>query len=148
MDPLALIARLAALIPPPKRHTVRYFGVLSSHASSRSQVVPHTSPPAEVEPDPDKPKRRFRYIRWSELLRRVFGVGQGFPDQENYASNCLGTITRCLTPRLTMFSIHHRRSLRSRPSRGAGSVGIPISSANLSSTTSSRLSSLWWCNHN
>jgi len=74
MPPLALIARLAALIPSPKRHTVRYFGVLSSHASSRSQVVPHTPPPADAEVGQDKPKRRFRYIRWSELLRRVFGV--------------------------------------------------------------------------
>jgi hypothetical protein len=74
LPPLALIARLAALIPPTKRHTVRYFGVLSSHASSRSQVVPHTPPPADAEPDPDKPKRNFRYIRWSELLRRVFGI--------------------------------------------------------------------------
>lgn len=73
MPPLALIARLAALIPPPKRHTVRCFGVLSSHASARSQVVPHTPPPANAEPDQDKPKRKFRYIRWSELLRRVIG---------------------------------------------------------------------------
>jgi Putative transposase len=74
MPPLALIARLATLVPPPKRHTVRYFGVLSSHASSRSQVVPHPPPPAVAEVDTDKPKRRFRYIRWSELLRRVFGI--------------------------------------------------------------------------
>jgi hypothetical protein len=74
LEPLALIARLAALIPPPKRHTVRYFGVLSSHASARSQVVPHTPPPANAEPDQDRPKREFRYIRWSELLRRVFGI--------------------------------------------------------------------------
>jgi hypothetical protein len=73
LPPLALIARLAALVPPPKRHTVRYFGVLSSHAAARSQVVPHT-PPAHVGSDPVRPKRNFRYIRWSELLRRVFGI--------------------------------------------------------------------------
>jgi hypothetical protein len=29
LEPLAFIARLAALVPPPKRHLVRYFGVLS-----------------------------------------------------------------------------------------------------------------------
>ena len=33
LEPLALLARLAALVPPPRRHLVRYFGVLSSHAS-------------------------------------------------------------------------------------------------------------------
>ena len=29
-EPLAFIARLAALVPPPKRHLARYFGVLGS----------------------------------------------------------------------------------------------------------------------
>ena len=48
LAPLALIARLAALVPPPKRHLVRYFGVLSSHSSLGDQVVP---PP---------PRRRHR----------------------------------------------------------------------------------------
>ena len=40
LAPLALIARLAALVPPSRRHTVRYFGVLASHATLRSQIVP------------------------------------------------------------------------------------------------------------
>jgi hypothetical protein len=51
LAPLALIARLAALVPPPRRHTVRYFGVLSSHAASRSQVVP--TPVATPLPEQD-----------------------------------------------------------------------------------------------
>jgi hypothetical protein len=72
LAPLALIARLAALVPPPRRHTVRYFGVLSSHNASRSQVVP--TPVAAPLAEQDKPKKTSRYIRWSELLRRVFGV--------------------------------------------------------------------------
>jgi hypothetical protein len=32
LAPLALIARLAALVPPPRKHVVRYSGVISSHA--------------------------------------------------------------------------------------------------------------------
>jgi len=36
----ALIARSAALVPPPRRHLTGYFGVLSSHSSLRSQCVP------------------------------------------------------------------------------------------------------------
>jgi hypothetical protein len=39
-----------------------------------SRVVPHTPPAADGEADPEKPKLNFRYIRWSELLRRVFGI--------------------------------------------------------------------------
>jgi hypothetical protein len=72
LEPLALIARLAALVPPPRRHTTKYFGVLSSHAGSRSQVVPAATPAAPAEQD--KPKKGPRYIRWSDLLRRVFGI--------------------------------------------------------------------------
>ena len=74
LAPLAFIARLAALVPPPKRHLVRYFGVLSSHAASRSEVVPSPASPAELTPvEQDKPKNTSRYISWSELLRRTFG---------------------------------------------------------------------------
>jgi hypothetical protein len=74
LPPLALIARLTALVPPPRRYTVLYCGVLSSHASSRSQVVPAAPEAAPPEPGQDKPKSRPKYIRWSDLLRRVFGI--------------------------------------------------------------------------
>ena len=40
MDPLSLLWRLCAAVPPPRRHTVVYSGVLSSHAKWRSQIVP------------------------------------------------------------------------------------------------------------
>ena len=74
LSSLALIARLAALVPPPRRHVVRYFGVLSSHATSRSEVVPASATPPAAPGEQDKPKRRSRYIRWAELLRRVFDL--------------------------------------------------------------------------
>jgi hypothetical protein len=70
LPPLTLIARLAALVPPPRRHAVLYCGVLSSHAASRKEVVP--APIAVV--GQDEPKHESKYIRWSELLRRVFGI--------------------------------------------------------------------------
>jgi hypothetical protein len=77
LPPLALIARLAALVPPPRRHTVLYCGVLSSHAACRKEVVPGppaASPPHDEHDEHDKPQRKSKYIRWSELLRRVFGI--------------------------------------------------------------------------
>jgi hypothetical protein len=85
LHPLALIARLAALVPPPKRHLVRYSGVLSSHAASRSQVVPA---PAELTPAPtekDKPAGKSKYIPWAELLRKTFGF-------ELLCSKCKGPL--------------------------------------------------------
>jgi hypothetical protein len=77
LDPLVLVARLAALVPPPKRHLTRYFGVLSSHAARRSEVVPAPAEPAPTPAVQDKPQHKpagkSRYIRWSELLRKTFG---------------------------------------------------------------------------
>jgi hypothetical protein len=40
LDPLDLIARLCALIPPPRFHMLRYHGVLAAHANARAEVVP------------------------------------------------------------------------------------------------------------
>src|SRR5450759_5498041 len=76
--PHALIARLAAIIPPPRRHVVRYSGVISSHSSLRSQIVPVPAvvTPAVVTPKgKDKPSLPLsHYISWSELLRRTFQI--------------------------------------------------------------------------
>jgi len=71
LEPLAFIARLAALVPPPKRHLTRYFGLLSSHAASRSAVVPAPAAPAPAEQV--KPACKSTYIPWAELLRKTFG---------------------------------------------------------------------------
>jgi hypothetical protein len=77
IEPLAFIARLAALVPPPKRHLVRYSGVLSSHAASRSAVVPApphpTQPPAQPPAGKDKHASKSSYIPWAQLLRKTFG---------------------------------------------------------------------------
>jgi hypothetical protein len=76
LPPLALIARLAALVPAPRRHTVLYCGVLSSHAFSRGKVVPAPAVPETGPPQAGQDKRRSRpkYIKWSDLLRRVFAI--------------------------------------------------------------------------
>jgi hypothetical protein len=76
LPPLALIARLAAIVPPPKRHLTGYFGVLSSHSSHRSQCVPVPVPEAQPQPE-DKFTRTLplsHYISWSELLKKTFGI--------------------------------------------------------------------------
>lgn len=44
-EPLDLIARLCAMVPPPGFHMIRFHGALSSHARLRSEVVP--KPPAD-----------------------------------------------------------------------------------------------------
>ena len=39
MDPLSLLCRLAASVPPPRYHTVRYAGVLASASAWRSRIA-------------------------------------------------------------------------------------------------------------
>ncbi len=53
LTPLELIGRLAALIPPPRRHRHRYYGVLAPNAPLRGQVtalagVPDSTPAADA----------------------------------------------------------------------------------------------------
>jgi len=48
LEPLDLIARVCALVPPPRLHMVRYHGVLSSHAKLRSEVVPFPDAPTST----------------------------------------------------------------------------------------------------
>jgi len=78
LDPLSLLTRLCASVPPPKVHTVRYAGVLASASRLRSRVVPkpkgrEQEPVADDGSNEEKPKGS-RYWRWSELLKRTFDI--------------------------------------------------------------------------
>ena len=81
LDPLDFIARLAALVPPPRFHMLRYHGVLAAHAAVRAEVVPGGEPPSpppqlplfEASDAPLEPPPPSRHP-WSWLLPRVFAV--------------------------------------------------------------------------
>jgi len=82
---LTVLHKLSALVPTPRRHAVKYFGVLASASPLRTEVVP--SPPIELGPSSvmmspaggevavsspqPKPNRR---ASWAQLLRRVYGI--------------------------------------------------------------------------
>ncbi len=95
MDPLSLLCRLAAAVPPPRQHRwklaplaalrfargpSRYAGVLAPAATVRPKVIP--PPPHDLPEDGLEPAaapspndgHRCRYRPWAELLRRTFGV--------------------------------------------------------------------------
>ncbi|MDP1832455.1 MAG: transposase [Geothrix sp.] len=78
-----LVARLSALVPPPRMHLVHYFGVLAPNARLRKQVVPE--PPEDADQDPcghsvayaetrNGRTIRRRWVPWAQLLLRVFAV--------------------------------------------------------------------------
>ncbi|MBN8520243.1 MAG: transposase [Candidatus Accumulibacter sp.] len=61
LTPLERIERLAALIPPPRRHRHRYYGVLAPNAPLRAQVpalagVPDSTPRAAATDPTDPPE--------------------------------------------------------------------------------------------
>ena len=77
MDPLSLLSRLAASVPAPRAHTVKYAGVLAAASKLRARLVPQ---PKAAEPDAareeEKPKARTGsgYRPWAQLLKRTFEV--------------------------------------------------------------------------
>jgi hypothetical protein len=71
MDPLSLLCRLAASVPPPHFHTVHYAGVLASASPWRSRLTPE-APAASDELG--RHERRCGYRPWAELLWRTFAV--------------------------------------------------------------------------
>jgi hypothetical protein len=80
LTPLELLARLAALVPPPRIHRHRYFGVLAPNAPLRTAVTalaPAASiaPPARnQEPATEPARRRAARYAWALLLARIYEV--------------------------------------------------------------------------
>jgi hypothetical protein len=80
-DPRELIEKLAALVPPPRFHLVRYHEILAPAAKWRSQIVP-AAPESDARPGACGHTRgdgaaigpRPRNYTWAQLLRRVFQV--------------------------------------------------------------------------
>jgi hypothetical protein len=94
LTPLELIERIAALVPPPRTHRHRYYGVLAPNsplrdvvtamAAASAQPAGHTAqsptqPGHAVEPLPQSapapvtPKRPAHYL-WAVLIARIYEV--------------------------------------------------------------------------
>ena len=90
-EPLELLEKLAALVPPPRVHLVRYHGVFAPAARDRARVVPASAPAVQVAKTTDaeereeparstpassgtRPETRPRNYSWAELMRRVFEI--------------------------------------------------------------------------
>jgi hypothetical protein len=78
LDPLSLLCRLAASVPPPGFHLVHYAGVLGAACKLRALVVPPAPPQAETDaPHSHRehpPTHRCQYRPWAELLKRAFQI--------------------------------------------------------------------------
>ena len=77
MSPLEFLQRLAALVPRPRLHLIRFHGVLAPNAALRSQIVPGEADqaPNTADGDGDSPSASTRArMSWAQLLKRVFAI--------------------------------------------------------------------------
>jgi uncharacterized protein (DUF983 family) len=84
MSPLEFMQRLAALVPRPRLHLIRFHGVLAPNAKLRALVVPQgpevmvraTDPEvaSECEAETAQGQGRPNRIGWARLLKRVFDI--------------------------------------------------------------------------
>jgi hypothetical protein len=83
MSPLEFMQRLAALVPRPRLHLIRYHGVLAPNARLRPLVVPQ-EPSAQAQAateaavaaacEAETVQAQPRRISWARLLKRVFDI--------------------------------------------------------------------------
>ena len=78
LTPLELIDKIAALIPPPRAHRHRYYGVLVPNSSMRAAVTA-LAPMPVIVPQPVEgteadapPRRAASHYLWAMLLARIY----------------------------------------------------------------------------
>jgi hypothetical protein len=79
MSPLQFMQRLAALVPRPRLHLIRFHGVLAPNAKLRAWVIPAgpddaATDAAGTSPEPGCAHGRTARISWAQLLKRVFEI--------------------------------------------------------------------------
>jgi len=81
MSPLEFMQRLAALVPSPRLHLIRFHGVLAPNAKLRALVVPQVVPQEPEAPEQEaKPTdceancahHRLVRLSWAKMLKRAF----------------------------------------------------------------------------
>src|SRR5215510_7620915 len=70
-SPCSLLEKLAALVPLPRVHLVRYGGCLAPHSHLRGVIRPT---PRQQGMDGEETQTRTPYWPWARLLGRVFGL--------------------------------------------------------------------------
>ena len=83
-DAVDFIAKLAALVPPPRAHLTRFHGVFAPNAALRAQLTPSgrgkqpatDAAPVEVSASdgPRSPEEKRRAMTWAQRLKRVLSI--------------------------------------------------------------------------
>ena len=73
-DPVELIGKLVALIPPRHLNLTSYAGVFASRSGLRAEVVPTPPPDEAFKKVCEHPSSSSRWVPWAKLLKLVFGL--------------------------------------------------------------------------
>jgi hypothetical protein len=87
LDPVELLERLAALVPPPRRPLLAYHGLLAPRARWRAAIVPAQPRAAHAD------VRSLTGWPWARLLRRVFSLEVLVCDRCGGPRRILGAVT-------------------------------------------------------
>jgi Putative transposase len=71
LSPMELLEKLAALVPLPRQHQVRYGGCLAPHSHLRAAIIPTPRQQGLEAPDDRSPSPNWT---WARLLKRVFAI--------------------------------------------------------------------------
>jgi hypothetical protein len=71
LSPLELLEKLAALVPLPRVHLVRYGGCLAPHSHLRGAIIPT---PRQQGVDEEETDTWSSHWSWARLLKRVFAL--------------------------------------------------------------------------
>src|SRR5262252_3849608 len=71
LAPVELLEKLAALVPLPRMHLVRYGGCLAPHSPLRGAIIPT---PRQQGVDEEATDTGTPHWHWTRLLKRVFAL--------------------------------------------------------------------------
>jgi hypothetical protein len=71
LSPLELLEKLAALVPLPRVHLVRYAGCLAPHSQLRGAIIPTPRQQGVAEQEASTASPHWS---WARLLKRVFAL--------------------------------------------------------------------------
>ena len=90
MTPLEFLQRLAALVPRPRLHLIRFHCVLAPHAALRAQIVPSVPNERSASGEVSSACRPAR-LSWAQLFKRIFEIDM------TACSQCGGLVTLIAT---------------------------------------------------
>jgi Putative transposase len=75
LEPLEFLARLAALVPPPRMHLTRYHGVFAPHHALCAAITPADRGRGARHADAaERPVPKHVSMTWAQRLKRVFAI--------------------------------------------------------------------------